>query len=491
MALAGEVRRSGRRRCVDRRGRRCVAVGARRPRPGGGRRHRRRRIVSRTPRRLARARHSGDGHDVHGRRRGDARRRPAVRSPTVLGALGAGLDVAAVVMAVGTVGTLLRPRLARTVAPIAVAAGAVTARWRSASPATRPRARGCCRQCRRCRCRRSRFFASAGETVLLALALGPLVAAGLWRGRCSARASTSGGRLRWLALCLVTGLGAIAIFQLVRLLGPLEWATASSPPCPGRWRGRRSLPGAATTIVQPELGDAAIAVRQVAVGVGLVSILGAAGGLAWFAADATTAHIVPGAPAAATVLTIAALLLPVRDRLERVADRWLFGEVGSDARLIDTFGAAAEHAGRSEVLELLVSTARRALRLRWARASTAGVVPVVAAVGVGSRRAATGHRPLPADGERRAARSARVWAEARWPAQRPRSPAPRRPRSRGRSSTAHRQPGGRARGAAEPDRSARRPRSRPPGRASSRPRTRSAGGSNATSTTGSSKSWHR
>ena len=84
------------------------------------------------------------------------------------------------------------------------------------------------------------------------------------------------------------------------------------------------------------------------------------------------------------MLTIAALLLPVRDRLERAADRWLFGEVGSDARLIDTFGAAAEHAGRSEVLELLVATARRALRLRWARASTAGAVPVVAAAGVGA-----------------------------------------------------------------------------------------------------------
>ena len=140
--------------------------------------------------------------------------------------------------------------------------------------------------------------------------------------------------------------------------------------------------GTSATIVQPELGDAALAARRVAVGVGLVSILGAAGGLAWFAADATTAQIVPGAPAAAMVLTVAALLLPVRDWLERVADRWLFGEVGSDARLIDTFGAAAEHAGRSEVLELLVATARRALRLRWVHASTVGAAPVVATAGV-------------------------------------------------------------------------------------------------------------
>ena len=87
--------------------------------------------------------------------------------------------------------------------------------------------------------------------------------------------------------------------------------------------------------------------------------------------------------------------------MERVADRWLFGEVGSDARLIDTFGAAAEHAGRSEVLELLVATARRALRLRWARASTRGVVPVVAAVGVGTDelRPAAARFPLIESGE--------------------------------------------------------------------------------------------
>ena len=84
----------------------------------------------------------------------------------------------------------------------------------------------------------------------------------------------------------------------------------------------------------------------------------------------------------AAVLTVAALFLPVRDRLERMADRWLFGEVGSDAQLIDTFGAAAEHAGRADVLDLLVATSRRALRLRWARASTAGPTPVVAVAGI-------------------------------------------------------------------------------------------------------------
>ena len=200
-------------------------------------------------------------------------------------------------------------------------------------------------------------------------------------------------QLRWLALSFVTGVGAVAVLQVVRLLGLVEVGDGFLGAVPRAVAWAALAVGTAATIVQPELGDAAIAVRRVAVGVGLVTILGAAGGLAWFAADATTAQIVPGAPAAATVLTVAALVLPVRDWLERAADRWLFGEVGSDARLIDTFGAAAEHAGRSEVLELLVATARRALRLRWVRASTVGVVPVVAAAGVKIGRRCEPPRP--------------------------------------------------------------------------------------------------
>ncbi len=79
----------------------------------------------------------------------------------------------------------------------------------------------------------------------------------------------------------------------------------------------------------------------------------------------------------------------MRDWLERAADRWLFGDGGSDARLIDAFGAAVEHAGRTEVLEILVATARKALRLRWARASTVGLVPVGAVAGLGSGEAPT------------------------------------------------------------------------------------------------------
>ena len=123
--------------------------------------------------------------------------------------------------------------------------------------------------------------------------------------------------MRWLALASLTGVGVVAVMQLVRLLGLVEVGDGFlAAVAPGGGLGSRGGRGAAT-IVQPELGDAAVAVRKVAVGVSLVSILGAAGGLAWFAADATTAHRA-GRPAAAALLTVAALVLPVRDRLERV-----------------------------------------------------------------------------------------------------------------------------------------------------------------------------
>ena len=318
----------------------------------------------------------------------------------LLGAAGAGLDVGAVVIGVGAFGTLLRPRLARHVGPLAVVAGIVTALsfGIGGAPGSAPRPLPSVSPLQ---VPSLTFFGSNGEALLLALSLAPLVVAGLLAWTVLEASMDERRQLRWLALCAVTGVGVVAVVQLVRLLGPVEFGEGLFTAVPRAVAWAALSAGAATTIVQPELGDTAIAVRKVAVGVGLVSILGVAGGLAWYAADATTAHIVPGTPLAAALLTVAALFLPVRDWLERTADRWVFAEVGSDARLIDTFGSAAEHAGRSEVLELLVATARRALRLRWVRASTRGLTPVVAMAGAGAdeARSAVARFPLMEGGE--------------------------------------------------------------------------------------------
>jgi signal transduction histidine kinase len=299
----------------------------------------------------------------------------------LVSAIGAGLDVAAVAVACGLLATLLRPRAARSVVPLTALAGAATAvvTWLTIDATVLPRPLPAVSPLQ---VPSLSFLGEAGENLLLALSLGPLLAGGFLVWTLFGASIDERRRMRWLALSLVAAIGVVAVMQLVRLLGLIEMGDGFLVTLPRAVAWAAVAAGMAVTIIQPELGDAATAVRRVAVTVSAVSILGAAAGIAWFAADATTAAVIPVAPAAAAVLTVAGLFLPVRDRLERLADRWLFGEIGSDAELIDKFGAAAEHAGRSDVLELLVSTARRALRLRWARASTADASPIVASAGI-------------------------------------------------------------------------------------------------------------
>ncbi len=299
----------------------------------------------------------------------------------LLSSVGAGLDVAAVALAGGMLATLLRPRAARQVVPLAAVAGVATAVafGIAVDPTVEPRPLPAISPLQ---VPSLTFLGDRGETLLLALALGPVLAGGFLVWSLFGASIDERRRMRWLALGLVAGVGVVAVTQLVRMLGLVDVGDGFLVSLPRAVAWAAVTAGVAATIVQPELGDAAAAVRRVSVGVSLVSILGAAAGVAWFAADATTAAIIPAAPAFAAILTVAALFLPVRDWLERTADRWLFGEIGSDAQLIDTFGAAAEHASRADLLDLLVATSRRAVRLRWARASTAGPAPVVAVAGI-------------------------------------------------------------------------------------------------------------
>ena len=155
-------------------------------------------------------------------------------------------------------------------------------------------------------------------------------------------------------------------------------ATASSPRCPARLAGPQRSCGCRGHRRRPELGDAAAAVRRVAVGVGLVSILGAAGGLAWFAADATTgAHRRRCAPPWRQCWRWRALVLPVRDWLERAADRWLFGR-GRQRRPADRRVRRGGRARRARPRCSSCSWPRRGVRcaLRWARASQRRPDPV-------------------------------------------------------------------------------------------------------------------
>jgi signal transduction histidine kinase len=74
--------------------------------------------------------------------------------------------------------------------------------------------------------------------------------------------------------------------------------------------------------------------------------------------------------ALAVLLTVFATLLfqPARQRLERLADRWVFGERLSGYELLARFGATLEETfDPGELCQRLAEAVRRGMRVRWAR----------------------------------------------------------------------------------------------------------------------------
>ena len=149
-----------------------------------------------------------------------------VRSPDVdgaLAALGAGLDTVAVALAAITAGTLLRPRRAHRLSVIVAIGGVVVALAFAIAGATTkipdPLPAWALLQVPSLS-----FLGDAGETVLLLLGLGPVVAVGLAAWMFAEATVDERRRLRWLALCLLIGLGVVTVMQLVRKLGLLDVA---------------------------------------------------------------------------------------------------------------------------------------------------------------------------------------------------------------------------------------------------------------------------
>ena len=116
----------------------------------------------------------------------------------LLGAAGAGLDVAAVVLAAGVVATLLRWRMAQAVVPLAVLSGLATglalgiAESVSEEPDLLPAVSPL-------QVPSLTFFDTPGEAVLLVLALGPLVAGGILVWTLLGASLDERRRVRWLA----------------------------------------------------------------------------------------------------------------------------------------------------------------------------------------------------------------------------------------------------------------------------------------------------
>ena len=105
----------------------------------------------------------------------------------------------------------------------------------------------------------------------------------------------------------------------------------------------------------------------------VLALVGVAGGLGLVAARGTDAGL------AVLIGVVAAVALqPARGRLERLADRWVFGARLDGYGLLARFGAVLERApDRVHTLEELVDTVRHGLDLTWARAQIDGAVATV------------------------------------------------------------------------------------------------------------------
>ncbi len=83
----------------------------------------------------------------------------------------------------------------------------------------------------------------------------------------------------------------------------------------------------------------------------------------------------------AVVVTVLAAIAfqPLRRRLERLADRWVFGERVNRYRLLTEFGAGLEHTvAVDELLPRLADTIRRGLGAPWVRVMVTGIDDAVA-----------------------------------------------------------------------------------------------------------------
>ena len=136
----------------------------------------------------------------------------------LISALGAGLDVVAVAVAGGLLATLLQTA--------SCPAGGTTGGRRGPGDGDRLRARRRSDRAPRLLPAVSplqvpslAFLGERGENVLLALALGPLLAGGFLVWTLLGASIDERRRMRWLALSLVAGIGVVAVTQLVRLLG--------------------------------------------------------------------------------------------------------------------------------------------------------------------------------------------------------------------------------------------------------------------------------
>jgi signal transduction histidine kinase len=194
-------------------------------------------------------------------------------------------------------------------------------------------------------------------------------------------------RIRWLLLPALLAVFAVALDLLVvapTMLMVVLWIGALI-----------TLPLAiAVALVRPDWLDVDLVLRRSLV-YGLLWLLIAA----TYVAAAAGLGLAAGQRLPVTtaiVLTVVATLLfhPARRRLERVADRWVFGQRADPAQLILQLGAALEGTVELEkLLPRMAETLQEGLGLRWARVRLEPAPPI-------GDEAPTLTVPIVLDGER-------------------------------------------------------------------------------------------
>lgn len=132
-------------------------------------------------------------------------------------------------------------------------------------------------------------------------------------------------------------------------------------------------------VLRYRLFDIEVIVRRSVVYGLLVLLIAIAYGALAVAPGLALGDQVPVQLAVALTVVAAIAFQPLRRRLERLADRWVFGERVNRYRLLTDFGSSLEHAARvPDLLPTLARTVQEGLRAPWVRVTVTGMPVAIA-----------------------------------------------------------------------------------------------------------------
>ncbi len=173
-------------------------------------------------------------------------------------------------------------------------------------------------------------------------------------------------QIRWLLLGLAAGFGVFAIEYL------LTWLLDPGAESETRQLWPISVIVTLAGLVAASSTDTAFAIdrpaRRASVYKGLRVVIAIAYVVAAAALGALASRFLPIGSAILLAAAAALLFQPAQRRLERLADRWVFGDRLDSYRLVTRFGAVLASAPEpDELLPTLAETVRQGLGLRWVR----------------------------------------------------------------------------------------------------------------------------